>query len=138
MPENEGKIQEAIEQGVSPEDMGLDVTNLEYHMPDEVTVADKKGTNTPEYQQRNEEPVPPGTPDGIAKMFRAIPHGKIQEIKKVYARFEHKDMTFCDFAVEYAWLTSPAAASHELESIVERMSTGAARKDAIDSLLRPD
>jgi hypothetical protein len=134
---NEGKIQEALESGVSAEDMGLDTTDLSYHLPDEEFQGDT-AQKAPDLTPKNAEPVPPGTPDSVARVFRAIPHEKIRKARAIYDRFDQKDMSFCDFAIEYAWASSPAAMNADLEKIMDQKHRGMARKQAIDSIMKPN
>ncbi len=75
----------------------------------------------------------PTTKDEI---FASIPHETKKTYRKVYDGFEFKDMSFNEFCVEMAMISSPGLAQQSLSKIISQKHEGQMRKAGIDHMMK--
>lgn len=112
--------------GVTPAELGQDPERLPGQVP-ELDAADKAQTKLvieKNIGPQNSMPIPPGTPEHVAKAFRLIPQRKVNDYKALWDGFINKDMPFPEFACELFLATSPAQMQRDLENIVMLKQAG--------------
>jgi hypothetical protein len=132
-----GPIEEARKMGITDEELGIAQPDLDFHLPDEETVADRQeAANQEPIKDRNSFPIPPGTPAKIAKCFKMVPHEQVSRIKDFYDTFENKDLPFCEFVVELVFMCNAQAMQNDLANIVEQKRAGLQRQAIVDHAVK--
>lgn len=72
----------------------------------------------------NGMPVPSGTPDYLAKLYRAIPRVKAERYKRLWKQFENKDLSLVEFSVEMEVVTNSELMQRDLDAMVMRKKIG--------------
>lgn len=119
--ENENEMspdlqRELMEAGVTPDDIGNDDVDLEYHG----------------VKPRKVEPQTPATTSEIEARQAAW----MKRIRALYDSFEQKDMPFEQFVKEMKDLTNPAKYNEDLQSLIARRETAASMKAKINAAIK--
>ena len=98
---------------ITPDDLGIAQPDLSQVDSSYRKPAKKAGP-------RNAIPVPPGTPDRYAVLWKMIPSVDCRNYMLIYEGFIHKDMGLVEFCVEMASLSNLEMAQRDLDDIMAR------------------